>query len=251
MAEHASMHTATPASVVVVEDDALVRSLLVLNLRAAGHEVVAAGTFAEGDAVLAAGGWALAVLDVMLPGGDGFDLLRRARARGASQPVLMLTARTEIAARVRALDDGADDYLAKPFDVDELLARVRALLRRGGALVGGVAAAPTPSTDLFTLGPYRARLDTGEADTREGRVILTEKELRVLALFARSEDQPLSRADILEDAWGMDAFPTDRTVDNFILRLRRLFEPDPEHPAHFVTLRGRGYLFRRTPDVSS
>lgn len=250
MAENAPQPAGAPARVVVVEDDALVRSLLVLNLRSAGHDVVAAGSFAAGDAALATGDWALAVLDVMLPGGDGFDLLRRARARGATQPVLMLTARTEVAARVRALDDGADDYLAKPFDVDELLARVRALLRRIGAPNGAAASAPPPS-DLLTLGPYRARLDTGEADTREGRVVLTEKELRVLALFARAEDQPLSRADILEDAWGMDAFPTDRTVDNFILRLRRLFEPDPEHPVHFVTLRGRGYLFRRTPEAGS
>ena len=232
----------------VVEDDALVRNLVLLNLRAKGHQAEGAATFAEGDSRLAAGGWDLAVLDVMLPGGDGFELVRRARGRGQGLPLLMLTARGEVAARVRALDAGADDYLPKPFDVEELLARVRALLRRARASGAGSpapAASGEPSEPVLAMGTFRARLDTGEAHTREGPVVLTERELRVLHLFARNEEQVLSRADILEEAWGMDASPTDRTVDNFVLRLRRLFEDDPEHPARFVTLRGRGYLFRR------
>lgn len=229
-----------PERILVVEDDSLVRNLVVLNLLDAGHEVHAVGTFSEGDARLAEGGWSLAVLDLMLPGGDGFELVQRARARGQGFPLLMLTARGEVHAKVRALDSGADDYLPKPFDVEELLARVRALLRRAGGSV------PAPA-QVLTIGSYQVRMDSGEALTREGPVVLSDKELRVLTLFARLENQPLSRADILEEAWGMDAFPTDRTVDNFILRLRRLFEPDPEHPIHFVTLRGRGYLFRRAP----
>jgi DNA-binding response OmpR family regulator len=229
-----------PERILVVEDDSLVRNLVVLNLLDAGHEVHAAGTFVEGDAKLAEGGWSLAVLDLMLPGGDGFELVQRARSRGQAFPLLMLTARGEVHAKVRALDAGADDYLPKPFDVEELLARVRALLRRSGASV-------SPPAQVLTIGAYQVRMDSGEALTREGSVVLTDKELRVLTLFARLENQPLSRADILEEAWGMDAFPTDRTVDNFILRLRKLFEPDPEHPVHFVTLRGRGYLFRRAP----
>jgi two-component system alkaline phosphatase synthesis response regulator PhoP len=228
------------ARVLVVEDDALVRNLVVINLVDGGFSVDTAATFAAGQARLAAGGWDLAILDVMLPGGDGFELVRGARASGNKAPILMLTARTGTHDKVRALDGGADDYLAKPFDVDELLARVRALLRRFGA----VGPAPLPEV---VIGSFRVRLDSGEADSNEGPVVLSDKELRLVALFSRLENQPLSRADILEEVWGMDASPTDRTVDNFILRLRRLFEPDPEHPVHFVTLRGRGYLFRREP----
>ncbi len=232
--------------IVVVEDDALVRSVVALNLMDAGYVVEAVGTWAEGRTRLVAEGWALAILDVMLPGGDGFGLLREARAAGRTGPVLMLTARTGVHDKVRALDDGADDYLAKPFDVDELLARVRALLRRAGPATAPDAA-PTTTPAEVRVGAYRIRLDTGEAESREGPVVLSEKEVRMVALFVRSENQPLSRADILEEVWGMDASPTDRTVDNFILRLRRLFEADPEHPHLFVTLRGRGYLYRAAP----
>lgn len=229
-----------PERILVVEDDSLVRNLVVLNLLDAGHEVHAVGTFAEGDSRLAEGAWSLAVLDLMLPGGDGIELMKRVRARGHRFPLLMLTARAEVHAKVRALDSGADDYLPKPFDVEELLARVRALLRRAGASV------PAPAR-LLAIGSCTVHMDSGEALTREGPVVLSDGELRLLTLFARMENQPLSRADILEEAWGMDAFPTDRTVDNFILRLRRLFEPAPEHPEHFVTLHGRGYIFRRVP----
>jgi len=152
------------------------------------------------------------------------------------KPILLLTARADVPSRVRGLDCGADDYLAKPFDVQELLARVRAALRR---------ASPGPMRDTrLTLGTYWVRFDTGQAFTSEGLLSLSEKELRLMQLFANRPDEALSRADILEEVWGMDAFPTDRTVDNFIMRLRRLFEADPEAPTHLLTLRGRGYLFK-------
>ena len=96
----------------------------------------------------------------------------------------------------------------------------------------------------LTLGAYWVRFDTGQAQTTEGLLSLSDKELRLMQLFANRPDEALSRADILEEVWGMDAFPTDRTVDNFIMRLRRLFEANPEEPRHLVTLRGRGYLFK-------
>ena len=229
--------------IVVVEDDALVRSVVTLNLVDAGYVVEAVGTWAEGRTRLVADGWALAIVDIMLPGGDGFGLVREARAAGRTAPMLMLTARTGVRDKVRALDDGADDYLAKPFDVDELLARVRAHLRRAAAARQTATANATDGAEIY-VGSHRVRLDTGEAESREGPVVLSEKEVRMVGLFVRHENLPLSRADILEEVWGMDASPTDRTVDNFILRLRRLFEADPEHPVLFVTLRGRGYLYR-------
>ena len=224
--------------VLVVEDEALVRELIVLNLRHAGFTVDTAADYKSGLEKLLAGKWDLAVLDVMLPGGEGFSLTHEARAKGLSGPILMLTARGDTPSKVRGLDSGADDYLTKPFDVPELLARVRALLRRAPEKV----AAPRAR---FELGKLWVRFDTGQALTNEGELSLSDKELRLVEFFATHENKALSRADILEEVWGMDAFPTDRTVDNFILRLRRLFEPDPENPVHFVTLRGRGYLFRK------
>ncbi len=172
----------------------------------------------------------------MLPGGDGFTLTRSAREQGLRKPIILLTARGDVASKVRGLDCGADDYLAKPFDVQELLARLRAALRRGS---------PAPMKDnRVSIGRFWVRFDTGQALTREGPLTLSDKEHRLAQLFASRPDEVLSRADILEEVWGMDAFPTDRTVDNFVLRLRRLFEENPESPVHFVTLRGRGYLFR-------
>ncbi len=222
--------------VLVVEDDALVRDLVTLNLSHAGYEVSEAHDFSQAMLKLLEGAYDLALVDAMLPGGDGFTLVRSSRERGIRQPLVMLTARGDVSSRVRGLDCGADDYLLKPFDVQELLARVRAALRR---------ASPGPMKDTrLSMGSNWVRFDTGQAQTTEGLISLSEKELRLMQLFANRPDEALSRADILEEVWGMDAFPTDRTVDNFIMRLRRLFEENPESPRHLLTLRGRGYLFK-------
>lgn len=226
--------------ILVVEDEKLVRQLLALNLSHAGYAVTAVSTWAEGDEALRSGQFDLAVLDLMLPGGEGIALAERARAHGIRCPILVLTARGEVSTKVRGLNAGADDYVTKPFDVQEVLARVRALLRRAG---GGTAA----NAERLEFGRCWIRFDTGQASTNEGEVVLSPKELKLMQHLARNEDRVLSRTELLEEVWGMDAFPTDRTVDNFILRLRRLFEPDPDSPVHLVTVRGRGYLFRRVP----
>ena len=226
-----------PDRVLVIEDDALVRDLVCLNLTYSGFTVEVAVDYENGLAQLLKAQFELALVDVMLPGGDGFNLTRRAREAGVSAPIVMLTSRADVGSKVRGLDCGADDYLVKPFDVQELLARVRAALRR--------AATTSPMKDnRLTLGNFWVRFDTGRALTSEGELSLSEKELLLMRLFAQRPNEALSRADILEEVWGMDAFPTDRTVDNFIMRLRRLFEFDAEAPAHLITLRGRGYLFR-------
>lgn len=226
--------------VLVVEDERLVRELVTLNLRHAGYEVDTAENCANSRRLLGAGGFQLAILDVMLPDGDGFALTRWARDTNITLPILLLTARGDTRSRVRGLDAGADDYLPKPFDVLELLARVRALLRRAS---GRPAGAPA----RLEFSAYWINFETGQALTNEGEVSLSDKELRLMEVFWANEGRALSRIDLLEEVWGMDVFPTDRTIDNFILRLRRLFEPDPEQPTHLITLRGRGYLFRSRP----
>ncbi len=232
-----------PDTVLIVEDEKLVRELVSLNVKHAGYAVRQATNFAEGLAGFTAQpAPVLAIVDVMFPGGDGFLLTRTARDQGVSCPILMLTARSDTTSKVRGLDCGADDYLTKPFDVPELLARIRALLRR---------ATGTPELigkPRFELGRLWIRFDTGQALTNEGELSLSDKELKLMELFVTNENRGLTRTDILEAVWGMDAFPTDRTVDNFVLRLRKLFEEDPEEPKHIVTLRGRGYLFRRKPE---
>ena len=159
--------------ILVIEDEALVRDLVVLNLKHAGYQVTSAATFATGAAALAQPDVQLAIVDVMLPGGEGFQLVRDARDAGVRYPILMLTARSEVQAKVRGLDCGADDYLTKPFDVAELLARIRSLLRRA---TGTVAAAPR-ALELGTAG-YSVRFDTGRAVTAEGEVTLSDKELQ-------------------------------------------------------------------------
>ncbi|MBL8950436.1 MAG: response regulator transcription factor [Myxococcaceae bacterium] len=233
-----------PDTVLIVEDEKLVRELVSLNVKHAGYAVRAATNFAEGlQGFTAEPAPVLAIVDVMFPGGDGFLLTRTARDQGVRCPILMLTARSDTTSKVRGLDCGADDYLTKPFDVPELLARIRALLRR---------ATGTPELigkPRFELGRLWIRFDTGQALTNEGELSLSDKELKLMELFVTNENRALTRTDILEAVWGMDAFPTDRTVDNFVLRLRKLFEADPEAPKHLITLRGRGYLFRRKPEA--
>ena len=232
--------------ILVVEDEPLVRDLVALNLSHAGYDVATAGNFSDGIAQLSTGKFDLAVVDVMFPGGDGFELTRKAREAGVRCPILILTARGESTAKVRGLDVGADDYVTKPFDVPELLARVRALLRRTGTAPTASQSARLPQVS-FGARPYSIRFDSGQAMTNEGEVTLSDKELRLMEQLISHENRVLSRADLLEEVWGMDAFPTDRTIDNFILRLRRLFEPDPENPVHLLTVRGRGYMFRSKP----
>lgn len=225
--------------ILVVEDEALVADMVRLNLEHAGYEVVAVGDGESGLRAHPSTPFDLAILDVMLPGIDGFTVARTWRSQGVSTPVLMLTARGETAAKVAGLDAGADDYLAKPFAMPELLARVRALIRRHHSARG------VPSSRVVKLGGFEAHFDTREATTNEGRVTLTETECALLEYLVAREGEMLSRAEILENVWGMDRFPTARTVDNYVLRLRKLFEVDPEDPRHILTVRGRGYRFVR------
>ena len=235
------MSAAAPAHVLVVEDDANLAAGVMENLRAEGYEVSLAGDGEQALSWLAAHGCALVILDVMLPGADGVTVCRTLRERGNTTPVLFLTARGDPADRVRGLEAGGDDYLAKPFHLQEFLLRVRAILRRWDWYR---SASATADTAMLRFGGnevdfrvFRARAWTGEAQE------LTEKEAMILKVLVEHAGQIVSREDLLERVWGYDVFPSTRTVDNFILRLRKRFERDPANPRHFLTVWGVGYRF--------
>ncbi len=227
--------------VLVVEDDPHLAAGVVENLRAEGYEVAAVGDGSAALEWLQRESCALIVLDVMLPGIDGFAVCRTLRDAGNNTPVLFLTARGDPADRVRGLEAGGDDYLAKPFHLREFLLRVRAILKRWDWYRGASA---TAATALLAFGgnevdfrAFRARAWNGEVQE------LTEKEAMILKVLAEHVGEIVSREDLLERVWGYDVFPSTRTVDNFILRLRKRFERDPAAPRHFLTVWGVGYRF--------
>ena len=227
--------------VLVVEDDPHLAAGVIENLRAEGYRVESADNGRSALEWLRANSCALVVLDVMLPELDGFSVCRALREAGDTTPVLFLTARGDPADRVRGLEAGGDDYLAKPFHLAEFLLRVRAILRRWDWYR---SASATAATAVLRFGgnevdfrAFRARSWNGEPQE------LTEKEAMILKVLAEHAGEIVSREDLLERVWGYDVFPSTRTVDNFILRLRKRFEREPANPRHFLTVWGVGYRF--------
>jgi two-component system alkaline phosphatase synthesis response regulator PhoP len=226
--------------ILVVEDDPHLAAGVVENLRAEGYEVAAVASGRLALEWLEANSCGLVLLDVMLPEIDGFTVCRTLRERKDNTPVLFLTARGDPADRVRGLEVGGDDYLAKPFHLRELLLRVKAILRRwdwyqsASAADGAVLRFGGNEVDFRA---FRARSWNGSAQE------LTEKEAMILKVLAERPGEIVSREDLLERVWGYDVFPSTRTVDNFILRLRKRFERDPADPRHFLTVWGVGYRF--------
>jgi two-component system response regulator PhoP len=217
----------------VVEDDAHVREVIVAALRGGGYEVSAAATGSEGDALAADGGFDVAVIDWNLPGLPGVELVRRLREAKDDTPVVMVTARDAVGDRVSGLDYGADDYLVKPFHVDELLARVRSVVRRKGSQ--GAARFVEDNLELDTAS-RTARVDGGD-------VALTTREFDLLEYLLRNAGIALSRQDLEERVWGA-AFETNSNVlEVMIGRLRRKLGGT----ARIETVRGFGYRFRRAP----
>ena len=223
--------------ILVAEDEDLVGTMVRLNLESAGYQVVWVKNGSEAAERAAAEPFDLILLDISMPGLGGLSVLEKLRSIGVGTPIMMLTAHTDVPTKVRSLDYGADDYLAKPFHVEEMVARVNALVRRSQAERN------IPADLIVQIGAHQVNLVTRQAQTEEGDVTLSEKEAALVKLFVRSRGRVLSRSDILDEVWGMDADPSERTVDNFILRLRKLFEPDPEKPVHVLTVRGEGYRF--------
>jgi DNA-binding response OmpR family regulator len=226
----------------LIDDDVRLTGMLGDYLRRNGFEVDAAGSLREGRERLRQGGFDALLLDLMLPDGDGLELTRELRAdpRWRRLPLLMLTARGEPMDRIVGLEIGADDYLPKPFEPRELLARVKALLRR---------AAPEPgSDDVLVFG--RLEIDLGARQARlDGRPCeLTSHQFELLVVLARSPGRVLSRDQIMDALKGHPLEAFDRSIDVHISRIRALIEDDPKNPRRVLTVRGSGYVFSRKQD---
>jgi two-component system alkaline phosphatase synthesis response regulator PhoP len=222
--------------ILVVEDEESLVVTLTDRLASEGYAVEVAG---DGDAAVMRGSRAafdLILLDVALPRKSGFDACRDLRQRGVQTPILMLTARGQVIDRVLGLKLGADDYLTKPFEMAELLARIEALMRRPRALAAGGASA-------YAFGGVHADFRSASV-TREGAALdLSGLELKLLRYFIEHRGALLSREELLEKVWGYDAMPVTRTVDVHVASLRQKLERNPSRPEFFVTVHGLGYKF--------
>lgn len=229
----------TPARILLVEDEINLARGIRENLEAEGYSVEAVGDGLTALDRIRRKEYRLVILDVMLPGMDGFTVCETARREGRDIPVLFLTARGGGDDRIRGLEAGGDDYLPKPFQLRELLLRVAVILRRRSRYDAMTALEPVVrfGGNEFDFRSFRGRSWDGSDQ------ILTQKEAMILKVLAEREGEVVWRDDILEKVWGDDVLPSSRTIDNFIVRLRKRFEPDPEHPRHFHTIRGIGYRF--------
>jgi DNA-binding response OmpR family regulator len=221
--------------ILVVEDDAAILRGLRDNLAAESYEVITAADGAEGYRLSQDKKPDLIVLDLMLPKLSGYEICKKLRDEGNRVPILMLTARGDEADRVLGLDLGADDYVTKPFSVRELLARVRALLRRSEP--------HDTSLDQLTFGNVVVDFPRFEASKKGQPVEMTPKEFGVLEYLAARPGRVVRREQLLEAVWGYENYPTTRTVDNHIASLRAKLEDDPAEPQHLLTVHGVGYKF--------
>jgi two-component system alkaline phosphatase synthesis response regulator PhoP len=221
--------------ILVVEDEPGIALGLEDDLKLEGYDVEVVGDGAAASRRAREGGFDLILLDVMLPGKDGFEICRELRRAGMRVPILMLTAKTQEAEKVLGLELGADDYVTKPFGTRELRARIKALLRR--------SAQPETETESYRFGEVEIDFRRGELRRRGVPVELTPIEFKLLTLFVRAPGRLMSRERLIEGAWGPDTFTSERIVDNHIANLRKKIETDPAEPRYLRNVRGMGYRF--------
>lgn len=227
-------------SILVIEDDPSIRLGLERSLQMEGYQVTVAPNGEEGYRIALEKRPDCVILDVMLPQLSGYDVCRQMRKKGLTMPIIMLTAKSQEIDKIMGLELGADDYVTKPFSVAEVIARVNAAVRRHKKF---------KSTDAdYRFGEFELDVE-GQVlrDKKNSEVELSQKEYQILKLFLESQGKVLTRSDILTKVWGIDYYGTDRTVDNFINKLRQKIEPDIANPVHIVTMRGSGYKFTRNP----
>ncbi|MEP7265416.1 MAG: response regulator transcription factor [Bacteroidota bacterium] len=226
--------------ILLVEDEQSLADTIKLNLELEGNKVVTANDGKKALKAFKTERFNLVILDVMLPEMDGFTVCEAIRLENADIPILMLTAKNSSSDRVNGLRKGADDYLTKPFNLEELLLRIQNLLKR----VNRNGETKQVPVSLYQLGDNNINFSEMTVALNDGNKInLTKKENLLLKLLIERKNEVVSREHILETVWGYDIYPSTRTIDNFIVTFRKYFEPDPSNPKHFHSVRGVGYRF--------
>jgi two-component system alkaline phosphatase synthesis response regulator PhoP len=227
------------ASILLVEDEENLQEALKLNLQLEGYEVTCIGDGAAALKKVKEEYFDLILLDVMLPELDGFDVSENIRLQNIETPILMLSARAGSSDRVMGLKKGADDYLTKPFNLEELLLRVEKLIEKNKKLSDR-----SHVNELLHFGGNTINFKSQKAVNYQGEEVqLSKKEIMLLKLMVEYKNEVVSREKILQAVWGYQVFPTTRTIDNFILNFRKYFEKDPKNPRHFHSIRSVGYRF--------
>jgi len=222
------------ARILIADDEPEIVRGLEDNLRFEGYQTVSATNGQDAIALALSDAPDLVLLDIMMPRMSGWDVCRELRRRGVDVPVIMLTARGAEVDRVLGLELGADDYVTKPFSLRELLARVRAVLRRPG---------PRQKFEEFAFGDVRVRPRGRQVFKAGCEVRMTRKEFDLLVFLVEHRGEVITRERLLDEVWGYERFPTTRTVDTHVLKLRRKFEADPDRPRWILTVHGQGYRF--------
>lgn len=222
--------------ILLVEDEKSLQEVIALNLRMEGYEVIVAGEGKTAIQLWSDQHFDLILLDVMLPGVDGFSICEQIRLRDEKTPIIFLTAKDTPQDRVQGLSLGADDYINKPFHLQELLLRIKNVLKRSNPEIEA-------SLRQFDFDDYWVNFSNYTARGKDGEINLTKKEAMLLKLLIERRNEVVSRQEILQAVWGYDVFPSTRTIDNFILSFRKYFEENPKNPRYFKSIRGVGYRF--------
>lgn len=222
--------------ILLVEDEENIRDVVKLNLEMEDYEVVATDSGKDALKYFQEQHFDLLILDVMLPEVDGFQICEQVRLTNMEVPIIFLTAKDTPMDRITGLKKGADDYLTKPFVLEELLLRVNNLIKR-------TSKAPDNTPEVYEFGGNKINFATYEAEGNPGKFSLTKKEAMLLKLLIDRRNEVVSRQQILQSVWGYDVYPSTRTIDNFILSFRKYFEKDPKNPEYFLSVRGVGYKF--------
>lgn len=229
------------ARILLIEDESHFLEAITLNLELEGYAVIQAVDGKQGYKYFKSAKFDLIILDLMLPYIDGITLCKNIRLENTHVPIMMLTAKGSNQEKVVGLKSGADDYITKPFNLEEFLLRVQSLLRRSSA---GVVKNIVP--DVISIGNKTINFLTYEVKGDNAEIfVLSKKEVQLLKLLVDRENEVVSRDTILEEIWGYEIYPTARTIDNFILNLRKYFEENPKEPKHFHSIRGVGYKFNK------